>query len=275
MANRILTLLVCLSVFLLIASIANAYWDTIENILAVIPKDIRGELVSGVFLLLTAVFAYEWGLKTYFRQREHELILKRYLTEGIDLISKEVTNAEQAFLYNYRKASEILQQLKVFKKADLSVKFLNVQTYLGAMPIQKLRYLLGDDILATAIQELLIFIDSDGTYLNTFFYSEALKIQQALQTHKNPETLEQLAGELTDAGEHQLAQQFSIFTQYAFVQTELQRITSLLERRKTLTWSDLDEFQKRSEIKEDVKMVKKMLAIVQEAKRSKFEQKPT
>jgi len=237
--------------------------------------EIIGASITGVLILLAAIIGAKYGLQTYFRKREHELILKRYLDEGIDLISKEVTNAEQAFLYNYRKASEILQQLKVFKKADLSVEFLNVQTYLGAMPIQKLRYLLGDDILATAIQELLIFIDSDGTYLNKFFYSESLKIQQALQVHKNPETLDQFAGELTDAGEHQLAQQFSIFTQYAFVQTELQRITSLLERRKTLTWSDLDEFQKGSEIKEDIKMVKKMLAIVQEAKRSTLEQKPT
>jgi hypothetical protein len=266
MKKRILTLLVWLSVFLLFASIVNAYWDTVA--------DIRGELVSGVFLLLAAGFAYEWGLKQYFRQREHELILKRYLTEGIDLISMHVTNAEQAFIYNHNKASEVLDQLKVFKKGDLSVKFLTVQTYLGSMPIQKLRYLLGDDILATSIQELLIFINSKGTYLNTFFYPQALKIEQALKNHKNPETLEQLEGELTDALKRHLDEDFSVFTQYAFVQTELQRIASILEKETTLTWSDLNEFQKRSEIKEDVKMVKKMLDIVQEARRSILEQKP-
>jgi len=273
MTNRILTLLVLLSVFLLFASIVNAYWDTVENILSVIPKDIRGELVSGVFLLLAAGFAYHWGLKQHFRQREHELILKRYLTEGIDLISNHVTNAEQVFIYNRNKAFEILQQLEVFKKADLSVKFLTIQTYLGLMPIQKLRYLLGDDILATSIHDLLIFINSKGTYLNTFFYPQALTIQQTLKDHKNPETLEQLAGELIDVQKHYLDEDFSIFTQYTFVQTELQRIASILEQEKTLTWSDLNEFKNRDEIKEDVENVKQALAIVQEAERSSLEQK--
>jgi len=275
MKTKTLAIFVCLSVLLLFASIVHAYWDTVADTLVVITKGIRGELVSGGFLLLAAVFAYQWGLKQYFRQREHELILTRYLTEGIDLISEHVTNAEQAFIYNHNKASEILQQLKVFKKADFSVKFLTVQTYLGSMPIHKLRYLLGDDILAASIHELLIFVNSNGTYLNTFLYPQALKIQQALQDHTNPETLEQFAADLTEGIQHSFDEDFSIFTKCAFVQTELQRIASILEKETTLTWSDLNGFQKRSGIKEDVEMVKKKLAIIQEAKRSILKQEPT
>ena len=272
--KRILTLLALPLVFILFASIVYIYWDALAYALAVIPKDIRGELVSGVFLLLAAGFAYQFGLKQHFRLREHELILKRYLTEGIDLISKDVANAEQVFIYNHNKASEILQQLEVFKKADSSVKFLAVQTYLGSMPIQKLRYLLGDDILAMSIHDLLIFINSKGTYLNTFFYPHVLKIQQTLQDHKNPETLEQLAEELIDVQKRCLDEDFAIFTKYAFVETELQRITSILEQAKILTWSDMTEFHKRSEIKEDAEKVKQLRAIVQQkARRSSLERK--
>jgi len=232
-----------------------------------------GALITAFSILLAAIVAYKFGLRTYFRKREHELILKRYLAEGIDLISKRVTDAEQAFFYNYNKAYEIVEQLSDFKKIDTTGKFLTIQAYLGLMPLHKLRYLLGDDILATSIQELLVFVNSKGAYLNEYFYQQALKIERTLQDHQNLETLERLTVDLTMVLKRQIDEAYAIWVKYTFVQTKLHHIASILEKETTLTWADLSNFRDRKEIKQIVEIVRKKSAEVKEERRSKLEQK--
>ena len=62
-----------------------------------------GALLTGTFVLLAAYIAYKSGLKAYFRKREHEQIIKRYLDEGIDRVLAGVNQALRVFVDNYLK----------------------------------------------------------------------------------------------------------------------------------------------------------------------------
>ncbi len=223
----------------------DACWDILVGIWAAIPKEVLGGCIT---VLLTAYIAYLYALRRYFKQKEYELILKRYLTEGIDVISKQVENAARVFFYNYTTAVDILSRLEILKKSAPPEKFLNIQPYLGFLPLHKLRYLLGDDILAESIQNLLLFVNANGRRLNTSFHGDTLEIERQLQSHQEAKLLE-----LLKSIKSQIDEDYEIFVKFAFVQTILHRITSILEKEKALTWANLDEFKNRSDIKECLK----------------------
>lgn len=57
--------------------------------------------VNLVIPLLAAVVLYFLGKSAYFRQKEYELITKRYLEESLDAISKNVERSLALFRYNW------------------------------------------------------------------------------------------------------------------------------------------------------------------------------
>lgn len=261
----------CLSVLLLCASIVNAYWDVVKAI----PAEVYGAMVYGGFLLLTAYLAYEFGLKTHFRQREHEVILKRYLTEGIDRLLELVDSAGRTFLDNHSKVSTIVLRLQARLDIDLSVKFRRVQTFPDFTPLFKLRCLLGDETLAYYIQDLYIFVNSMAAYLDKDFLSLLSRATDELRSQQDPETSEKMAKEFTQVLQHQLDEYVEDFKKYGRPIGVLMGIAHVLEREGSLSWANLGEFKNRSDIKWINEKIRSEFAEIRKRREARLGRKQT
>lgn len=235
--------------------------------------EIIGALITGFFILVVALFSYVYGLRAYFKKREHEQIMKRYLEEGIDRFSERINHVTEIFLENYVKADEILSQLKTFHQVDLSFKFHTIPKFIGMTPVYKLFYLLGDDVFALSIQKLFVHIDSTRNFLDVYWRSLVSKAIKILQTHQEPTTLEQFAEELIKPLRSHLEEDYNKFEKFVYIDDGLQRIAAILEKETTITWSDLSHFRNRNDVEKIVATTKEKYDELKKERLSKIEQK--
>ena len=215
--------------------------------------EIIGALITGIFILLAAIIGAKYGLRTYFRKREHELILKRYLDEGIDRLSEAVDDALRVFLTNYTEASAIVMRAKYGGKANLKKKFEKFERrYLKLTPFYKIEYLVGDNIFSDAVQLVLGFVEAWESFLNTEFRSILSKMPKE-ETKRR---------ELLNGMDKQLDKYYQKSLEYHQVLSELQSIALILEKETTLTWVDLGKFKNRTEIKQSVEKLKKLCTVL-------------
>ena len=212
---------------------------------------IIGALITGIFLIIAAFIAYKFGLRTYFKKREHEQIMKRYLDESIDRASACFDHATGVFIDNYRTALRIIREIKIGTEVDLSLitfsKF--EQIYFDITPWTKINILVGDTIFWRFFQLLCLFVDNKTIWFDVDFRS----------------TVEQvLGGEIAISKETLLSEiknkldEFYIESRkYALILRELQFMASIFEKETSLTWADLSEFKNRPEIKTSVKRLHK------------------
>lgn len=236
--------------------------------------EIIGALITGISILLAAIIGAKYGLLTYFRKREHEIILKRYIDEGIDRLSELIDNASQVFIYNYKTAHNIVSKLESLQEANLSsVKFRTIQAGPEFTPYSKLTHLVGDNAFVLCIQKLLIFVDSQCDYLDSYFRSLVLEVANILRDNrdKDSETLMKMSGELVKVLNNHLDEDFDEFNEFSSLTDNLQMFALILEKETNLTWAYVSEFRNRNEIKQSVEMVKKKLVEPKEERLSKLE----
>ena len=80
-------------------------------------NEMRPTFVSLLIALLTIWLGYRLGLLTYFQKKEHEQIIKRYLEQGVDLISSNIDHALGTFNENWALS---LRMLKEFRSTNLA-----------------------------------------------------------------------------------------------------------------------------------------------------------
>ena len=68
------------------------------NIIALIYKFLEPMLIL-MGTLLAAIIAPLFGLLLYYRKREYELVRKRYLEEGIDILIKQIESIKLGYYY--------------------------------------------------------------------------------------------------------------------------------------------------------------------------------
>ena len=66
--------------------------------------------------IAAAILVYFLGKSAYFRQKEYELITKRYLEEGIDAISKNVDKSLALFRHNWWQSTVVLKHFRELGK---------------------------------------------------------------------------------------------------------------------------------------------------------------
>jgi hypothetical protein len=237
-----------IAVLLLILAILRYFWENI-------PIEIHGDVVSGVFLLITAFLAYEFGLMTYYRQRTHEQIMKRYLEEGIDRAAASIEHAVEVFTDNQRAALSAVRALKNkqsgirIEEKDYSPVFReSEQQYLDATPFLKIGHLVGDNIFWESAQLLWAFVDGKTNWFNNDF---RLTVKQIV---KNEEEIE--LQRLLEATKDLLKGFFKESKGYLLILLKLETVATIIERESDLTWSELDEFKNRPDIIECVKTLK-------------------
>ncbi|HEX5719508.1 MAG TPA: hypothetical protein VF179_25330 [Thermoanaerobaculia bacterium] len=127
-------------------------------------------VINAVAAIAAALGAYYLGIRTYFRQKEYELVQKRYIDEGIDRVASEAEEALSVFRHNW---SQSLFALKLFR--DVGPKLASEHcektllplehTSLEVGPVYRLKALVGDDIF-WEMHQLLV---SSVTEANFFF----------------------------------------------------------------------------------------------------------
>ncbi len=210
--------------------------------------EIISALITGFSILVVAFFSYIYGLRAYFKKREHEQIMKRYLEEGIDRLSERIYHVKEVFLDNYLKAEDILSQMKTFHRIDLSFKFRTIPKYVETTPMYKLSCLLDDIVFAQSIQELFVHINSTTDSLDVNWRSLASRAIEIQQAHQEPTTLEQLTEELIEPLRRYLKEDYDKFAKFFYIEDGLQQIAAILEKETTITWSDLSHFRNRKDI---------------------------
>ncbi len=77
-------------------------------------QDLLSVAIKFIIPIILAFLAYLFGLKTYFRQKEYEMVRKRYLEEGIDLIAQESDRALSIFIYNWSRGLTVIKHFRDF-----------------------------------------------------------------------------------------------------------------------------------------------------------------
>ena len=75
-------------------------------------KDVVGPVVP----LVAALLVYGLGRATYFRQKEYELLTKRYLDGGLDAISRNVDRSLALFRHNWWQSTVLLKHFRELGK---------------------------------------------------------------------------------------------------------------------------------------------------------------
>jgi hypothetical protein len=74
-----------------------------------------GDLIQGGSTIIAALIAVGAGIWGFFRQKEYELVQKRYLEEGVDVIVATAVNALNTYHHNWARC---LEMLKAFRDND-------------------------------------------------------------------------------------------------------------------------------------------------------------
>ena len=89
-------------------------------------------ILQQVWHCLSAALAGWFAVQTYFRQREHELILSRYLEGGIDLLAAELQRVITIFNHNWARCLSVLAAFRDleadFDIAELQKGFIDLES---------------------------------------------------------------------------------------------------------------------------------------------------
>ena len=132
--------------------------------------DLFSIAIAIITVIIGAYVAYVLGLRTYFRQKEYEMVRKRYLEEGIDLIAQEVDRALSIFMYNWNRGLTVIKHFRdVGTKIDpllynSGFEHLNISG-IFVRPHYKLKLLVNDDVFHKVQQFVHSFVESANKFI--------------------------------------------------------------------------------------------------------------
>ncbi len=218
-----------------------------------------GAIITGASILVAAFIAYKYGLAAYFRRREYEQIIKRYLEEGIDRAEVSIEHAVGVFTDNNRMALSVVMALKqkmaglIVEEKDYSPAFRKYeQQYFDCIPFVKIQRLVGDTIFWKSVQLLYAFVDVKSIWFEMDF---RMTVKNAIEG-----TIDIPLDTLLEETKKTLEGYFEDSKKYLYILLELESIANILEKESKLTWSKLGEFRNRSDIKGSVQTLKDKFA---------------
>jgi hypothetical protein len=235
-------------------------WDAFVTLYSPILKWFFGLMTAALPLILAAWFAACVGFRKYLKQRQyelierqHELILKRYLEDGIDHISLCYDHIMGAYKDNFRevvKAAHMItnNDFVIPREEDytISIRKYDMQ-YFDTTPFYKIRFLVGDTIFWNAMQIMIEFVDRTTIRFKDF----NLVIRDVMSGKPDSKKNALLTG-ISEELQKYDTESFK----YAVILEELQRVAGLLEKETGKGWKELEHFKNRPDVMASVQRLK-------------------
>lgn len=214
--------------------------------------------VAPLIPIIVALAVYFFGKSAYFRQKEYELITKRYLEEGVDAISKDVDRSLASFRHNWWLSTVVLKHFRELGK-DIRPELLDPYIIPDTSLFElwrdyRLIELFRDDICFKVHQSLDAFVRTSYAFFQDDLGSMvrlSVKSGNEIEVTASLEQREQIVDRYFIEVEklNQKAKRY-----YALL-VELQNVSSLIQTER-FSFKKLKKLYARSEIKRAIRVLK-------------------
>jgi len=193
--------------------------------------------------LLSIGIAAKLAISQYFKQREYELVLKRYLEGSVDLLAATLDEQFQNYKYNWSRAYVILKQFRDLKgnfdinKVDTNLREIECSKF-NLVAQYRLDVIVGSQDLWAAYQLAFAFLQSANAFIADDFLA-MLKIIDGkdIPDDKRKETVDSVAKKLNEQDDE--------YNKYVVILKYFHDIASLLEDKK-LTFKTVKNLKRNS-----------------------------
>lgn len=199
--------------------------------------------------LLAALLVYFLGKAAYFRQKEYELLTKRYLEEGLDAIAKNVDRTLALFRHNWWQSTVVLKHFRDLGKDMRPELYKALFTAPDPSLFEiwrdyRLNDVVGDDIFYRAHQSLDAFVLSSYAFFQDDLGSIVrVTIQGGKELEVKASREQMIAGFLREV--EKLDEESK---RYYVLLGELQAISALIQSER-FSFKTLKSLRNRSEVK--------------------------
>ena len=206
-------------------------------------NEMRPTFVSLLIPLLTIWLGYRLGLLTYFQKKEHEQIIKRYLEQGVDLISSNIDHALVTFSENWALSLRMLKEFRETNLANVPMReesfnkeFLQYDSKsFSVSPYYKIKSLVGEDVFWESAQSVFSFVGNAYS-----FFENDLKF--TIQAFYNPDVETAPYDKIFDTYSKKVHDLMEESYKFYKIVMELQNLAVALET-KSLSFKDLVAFK--------------------------------
>lgn len=204
------------------------------------------ELLKGIFTL-GAIGLGSWiALAVYFRQKEYELVKKRYLEGGVDIVATKLEEVLGVVNHNYARCLQVCKSMRDAKEnfdlKELDTGFLNFSaSNFQTIAHHRINSLLQSEVLWTAYQHALAYaITANSRIIN--------EITQMIRFRFTTDLIKQSHENIAEVIFNDLYKLQTESFQYGIILRELHILSLILERDR-MRLQAVTEFHKREEVK--------------------------
>lgn len=138
------------------------------------------------------------AITQYFKQREYELVLERYLSGSIDVLAASLEEQIQNFQYNWARAFMVIKQLRDFKdnfdinKADTDLRPVEVSKF-NIIAQYRLNEIVGSQAIWQVYQLSFAFLQSANAFITDDLFIMLQKRAGQIFTEKERNEIVELA----------------------------------------------------------------------------------
>lgn len=211
--------------------------------------------------LLAASLSAWFAIQTYYRQREYELILSRYLEGSLDLLAGELSNVSEIFSHNWARCLAIIKSYRDleddFDLSELNKGFIELQSSRhNPVAHQRLYTLTGTHDYWRFCQEALAYFTSaNSTLVHEITEAIRAKLSTNIVNATHSQVVEHCfshAKEQNDESHRYLA----LTDEYSF-------LSSVLESKR-YRFKTLKKFRNNAKVKESIQRIKTLYASLDE-----------
>ncbi|MAC35647.1 MAG: hypothetical protein CME38_18895 [Haliea sp.] len=214
---------------------------------AIEATELVSALIMAVAPLMAVILAALFASRQYFKQRQYELILSRYLDGGVDDLAGDLERIGTAYQHNWARCLELTKAYR-----DLGADFDLAQLTRGFVPVEasslrvaahsRINRLTGSSVFWVGYQEATAFYQNANSILTT-------EIPESLRVHFS-QSLMRVGVPYKKAAEMAFKEARKLNSEhYSYITLieKLQRLSHILESRR-ITFSDLEKFRKNPEV---------------------------
>ncbi|MDZ7686951.1 MAG: hypothetical protein U5O39_20010 [Gammaproteobacteria bacterium] len=208
-----------------------------------------GDLIGATATLVAAGIVVAGGIWAYFRQKEFELVQRRYLEEGVDIVIATLDNALNTYNHNWTRCIELLKSFRDnpdFDPDELSRSFLTLPPDKFALTANyRLNRIIDSPVVWRAFQSAIAFAHKGCTMTRN-------EIPEALRAKLTTDLVAASRAELVEESEKILKELDEEYLAHHFLISKLHDIAMDFEGRK-FSLKDVEKMKERPKIKQALK----------------------